>query len=400
MTARSILAVTLGALLVSCGSSHGVDDLDAGTEPPPCVPDTDDLDLLLAIENAGNVTEEIASLTLELPRLVRVLSTGDRDGDGTAEFDPVRSLHVAVVTSDMGVGGADVPTCGGGLFGHDFGDDGILMSSGPTWIPDCTPTYPSVLEFAAGGGEDVEAFASDLACLTWGVGSDGCGFEQQLEAVLKALSPSAPTSWTADGYEPPLFFRDTRGHGDRENAGFVREGSVLAVLLLSTEEDCSAADERIFDPAAEPYRSVDLNLRCFTFPEAVHPIERYVRGASGRAGLLGLRRSPTDFVFGVLAGIPTITIEDPAHPDYDAILDHPDMQEEIDPSMTTRLRPSCNVPGRGVAFPPRRIVRLARALEDGGAGVSVGSLCQDSFAGPIDGFVAQLATALTRPECR
>jgi hypothetical protein len=56
--------------------------------------------------------------------------------------------------------------------------------------------------------------------------------------------------------------------------------------------------------------------------------------------------------------------------------------------------------GRGIAFPPRRIVRVAQGLEQAGAGVSVGSLCQDSFAAPIDGFVARLAAPLTRPECR
>jgi hypothetical protein len=30
--------------------------------------------------------------------------------------------------------------------------------------------------------------------------------------------------------------------------------------------------------------SVDLNLRCFSFPEAVHPVERYVAASSGTRG--------------------------------------------------------------------------------------------------------------------
>jgi hypothetical protein len=122
-------------------------------------------------------------------------------------------------------------------------------------------------------------------------------------------------------------------------------------------------------------------------------------GVDDRAGLLGLRRDPRRLVFGVLAGIPVHAIEDPARPDYEAILDDPDMQEIIDPSMPTRLRPSCNVPGRGIAFPPRRIVRVARGLDAGGAGVVVGSLCQESFAAPIDAFVSRIAEPLTQPEC-
>lgn len=389
----------LACLLAACGGDD-VPPVDGGVDAGPvCVPDTDELDLLLVIENAGNVGEELASLTEDLPRLLTVLTTGDRDGDGTPDFDPVRALQVGVVTSDMGTGGVDIPPCTGGAFGSDFGDDGVLRTRGATSVTSCEASYPSVLAFAADAGEDLDAFTAELACLTLGVGTDGCGYEQPLEALLKALSPSVPTAWTAPGYAAPRFFRDTFGHGDGANAGFVREGSVLAVLLLAIEDDCSASDLALFDPAAEAYQSVDLSMRCFAFPEAQHPVDRYVGGEGGHAGLLGLRREPANLVFGVLAGVPVDAIEDPSRPDYDAILEHPLMQETVDPTMPTRLVPSCNVPGRGLAFPPRRIVDTARGLEQAGAGTVVGSVCQESYAGPIDAFVARIADALTRPEC-
>ncbi|UJR78759.1 hypothetical protein [Sandaracinus amylolyticus] len=354
--------------------------------------DTDELDLLFVIDDSGSMGEEQASLTEELPRFVQALSTGDRDGDGTRDFDPVTSLHVAVVTTDMGVGGNLVPTCDGGLFGAELGDDGVMITAGRTSILGCMPSYPAIFQYRA--GEDVADFAMELACVAT-VGTGGCGFEQPLEAALKAISPST----AREGYTPPIFLGGTRGHGDGVNAGFLREGSVLGVLVVTDEEDCSTPDPGIFDPSDERFSSADLSLRCFAFPDVPHRIERYVAGEDGRAGLLGLRRDPSRLVFGVLAGIPVDAATDPAHPDFDAILEHPDMQEIVDPSMPTRLRPSCNVPGAGVSFAPRRIVEVARGLDARGAGAVVGSICQNSFAGQFDGMIEALGAALTRPEC-
>ena len=35
-----------------------------------------------------------------------------------------------------------------------------------------------------------------------------------------------------------------------ENAGFLRENSALAIILLTDEDDCSARDPLLFDPEA------------------------------------------------------------------------------------------------------------------------------------------------------
>ena len=48
------------------------------------------------------------------------------------------------------------------------------------------------------------------------------GFEQQLEATLKAVTPSTAAT---------RFFGDTTGHADGANAGFRREGAVLAIVF-------------------------------------------------------------------------------------------------------------------------------------------------------------------------
>jgi hypothetical protein len=132
------------------------------------------------------MAEEQANLIAELPRLVRVLATGDVNGDGAADFMPPESLHVGFVSTDMGAGPSrGVPTCAAGL-----GDDGILRSRSRVTTAPCMATYPSgVFEFAR--TDDASAFAATLGCVA-DLGTGGCGFEQQLEAGLKAVTPIAP----------------------------------------------------------------------------------------------------------------------------------------------------------------------------------------------------------------
>ncbi len=321
-----------------------------------CDPGVDAVDLLFMVDNSNSMTEEQTSLAAAFPTLITALTTGDLNGDGTPDFPAVNDLHVGVVTADMGVGGYTVPTCSAA----DFGDDGILRTVGNTSLPGCMATYPSFLSF--GVGTDVTAFAEDFACVAV-VGTGGCGFEQQLEATLKAVTPST---------SPIRFVEDTTGHADDTNAGFLRPDSVLGLVVVTDEEDCSAADPDIFNPTSTTYTG-DLNLRCFHYPDAVHPVGRYV------SGLLDARARSGDVVFTAIAGIPTEVAGD----DFAAMLAHPDMVERIDPSMPTRLTPSCNVAGRGLAFPPRRIVTVAQEMARRGSVATVQSICQADFGGAI-----------------
>jgi len=222
--------------------------------------------------------------------------------------------------------------------------------------------------------DDAPAFANDVSCVAV-VGTSGCGFEQHLESMLKAVTPSTAESV---GRFDGVFGMGTVGHGDGPNAGFTRPGADLAIVVLAEEDDCSALDPELFNPASSVY-SGDLNLRCFAFPGAVQPVERYADGL-----LVG--RDPRRVHLLVIAGIPP----DAAGGDFDAILSHPDMQERIDPDMPTRLEPSCNVPGRGFAFAPRRMVEVGRLLDARGAHASIQSVCQADFTPAFDALFALL----------
>ncbi|MCB9596448.1 MAG: hypothetical protein H6719_27240 [Sandaracinaceae bacterium] len=360
----------------------------------------DEVDLLFLVDNSFSMSQEQASLITELPRIVDILASGDfdQDGDGPGDgemndpdFEPVRSLHIGVITPDMGTGGYPVMSCRE----PDFGDDGTLLTRGRTDIAGCMASYPPFFTFEPASGSSPADFARDVACVAT-TGTDGCGFEQQLEAMLKALSPSAPTSWTADGYAPPTFFRSTYGHADLVNDGFIRPNSVLAIIPLTDEEDCSARDPALFD-ASGPYSASNPNLRCFASPEALHPIDRYVDG------LLALRRDRSHLVYAPIVGIPEDLVPAAGEsPDWDRLIsDDPAlrddrMEERVDPTSGTRLVPSCNVPGRGEAYPPIRMLRVAQRLEEAGVGVTAQSICQESFQGALTRIIDLVRVALNQ----
>jgi hypothetical protein len=346
---------------------------DAG--PPPCIRD---IDLVFEIDTSNSMVEEQALLRAELPRLVRVLATGDRNGDGTPDFSPASSLHLGVITPDMGAGspppGTVVPTCDEGL-----GDDGILQARVRSPAAGCPVTYPSgIFEFRS--GSDPTAVANDFACVA-NVGTGGCGFEQQLEAALKALSPSAPTPWVRGDYVAPTFALGTFGHGDDANDGFVRVGSLLAITLVTDEDDCSVPDHSLFYPTDARYMATLLNLRCSAYPAALHPISRF------RDGFLQLRDDPRLLVFTAIAGTPTDATFGDSVAGYDMLLDDPDMANRVDPGTMMGLVPSCTGASTGSAFPARRLVETARDLNAAGARTHVGSICSGNYSADINAII-------------
>ena len=382
---RHALLVLVAATFAACTRTHtvhesdgarpdgGTSRIDAGTRDagPPigreCA-EAAPVDVLFVIDNSNDMAEQISDLAARFPAFVRaLLEPPDRDDDGEPDWLPVTDLHLGVVTTDMGTGGFTVPTCRE----PDFGDDGILRTQGNVAISGCMATYPTFLT-ARPGVSDPDATAEDLRCVA-DMGTGGCGFEQPLDATLKAITRSS---------SPVRFFRGTRGHADGANGGFIRDDSLLAVVLLTSEEDCSVADPELFNPSSATY-SGNLNLRCFMYPRAVHPVERYVNG------FIDVRTDrPEHLVYAAIVGVPTDLVADPARIDYDVILADERMQERVDPVDPNRLVASCNVPGRGLAFPPRRLVDVARGLSDRGAGTVVQSICQEDLTLPVEAITA------------
>lgn len=337
---------------------------------------TDKVDLLFLIDDSGSMEVEQRRLADQIERLVTLLTTGDRDGDGAQDFTPVADLQVAMVSSDMGTGGVAAPTCNDAV---DFGDDGIARTAGASGDATCAPSYAPVQRYNV---RDPDAnptrFAHDVACVAR-LGTSGCAFEHQLESVLKAVTPSGSAI---------RFHADTVGQGDRANVGFVREDSILAVVVLSDEDDCSAADPELFREGAGPYDGYPPNQRCAFYDGALHPVARYVDG------LRALRADqPERLLFAAIVGVPPDLVADPAHVNYDALLADPRMQPRP-LAGTNELEAVCRDPAGGTqsaAYPARRIVGVARGL--GEAGV-VQSICQSDYRPALDALVRKIASVI------
>lgn len=352
-------ATDTGEDAADAGEDAGGDSADADEDAGPgsCAPPTDLLDLLFVVDNSNSMFEEQASLVDGLDTLFDELAERGLD------------VRVGIITSDMGIG-MSIFTCE-----SERGDDGVLRRAGNTDITGCDEVYPRFIDFDA---ESAETASADVACVAQ-IGTGGCGFEQPLEAVLKAVTPA-----TSD----IRFQGDTTGHGDGLNTGLVRDDAALAVVLVTDENDCSASDLELFDPESETYDSPELNLRCFIYPDALHPVNRYVEG------LMELKGDARRIAFVSIAGIPVdlATSEVPVFAD---ILTDPRMEERPNPENPTQLTPSCNVAGRGLAFPPRRLVEVAQDASEAGIQVGLRSICED-FS--LEGLIPTLERATGRCE--
>jgi hypothetical protein len=325
---------------------------------------TDQVDLLIVVDRSASMLEELHSLSRELPKLAKALTAGDLNGDGTQDILPVQSLRVGITSSDLGAANSEVPSCAG------FGDNANLYPA-----PDGKPYF----EYTAGAPD--AAFA-DLTTLLTSLDTDGCGFEQPFEATLAALSGEAPYADVSKTWPAP------------EPTDFLRERSVLAVLLVTDEDDCSALPpQEIFRRSTQDPRYLlpdgqreGLNVRCALHEAddtSLRSVDEFV------ARLKALRADvKARLVFGAFAGVPASPTKTPAE-----WLEDPAMANVVegDPaSDLSTLRAACArtsgdgpLQGQGVttfATPARRIVRAAAAF--GARGV-VQSICNEDLATPL-----------------
>jgi hypothetical protein len=136
------------------------------------------------------------------------------------------SLHVGVVTTDLGTRSRLDPQPGPPI-GHCAGDG----DAGKLATFNAGLSFGNFLEDLRGpGGTRIRNFDSglvpELARLTDpapGTANTGCEFPQPLEAMRRALDPAT-------------------------NPDFIRPGAVLAIVFLTSQDDCSLARGAMLDP--------------------------------------------------------------------------------------------------------------------------------------------------------
>ena len=412
----------------------------------------DAVDLLFAIDNSGSMRDNQLNLARNFGPLLDPLIAPPLDpGTGRPRHPPVRSLHLGVISTDLGTPGSMVPSCAD----SDVGDDGLLnpvrngaaTRSHPPWTtapPNVRPArcehradqYPSFLDFDV-VRTDPEAFREDFVCNAY-LSVGGCGLEQPLEAVYRALVVHGA------------------GAGRGPNAGFVRDDAVLAIVVVTDEEDGSVRDCRyaepgdpdgicreggrgsalgVFDSTDPRWASEDLNLRFYTYApggpqDPTWPLDRYIDPTNPRRGYLSVKPSPELVIFSAITGVPlslpqrpgTRDPDDPANVDWEALLGRrPDgadgltaMSEEGPISMrhahrdahcTTRVVPACRREGtpwdpdacdttrQYFAWPSRRVAEVARRFASFGNG-TVSSICRRDYADALRRVVERIQRRL------
>ncbi|MEY4576565.1 MAG: hypothetical protein RL701_1268 [Pseudomonadota bacterium] len=420
-------AVSLGLCLSACNPSSASsgkkpnEDISAGhvggTRQPFSIHRVEKADVLFVVDNSNSMAGEQAALREQVPHLIEVLTRGERFPGDPQPFTPIRDLHVGVVSTDLGT---NAITGLGSACSPEGGDDGKLLHAPTTPLStQCRGIFPTFLSYTA--TDDLTQVAHDVACIA-DLGTGGCGFEQQLEAPLKAL-------WPADYHDdqgelvtpnPIQFLGGRPGRGDLPteqggNLGFLRndpnDPALLVIVLLTDEEDGSVMNNDHLWPSShyaktDPLATQDINLRLYFHPEQSFAISRYVDGfrklKPGHEELV---------VFTAIAGVPPDLVDSNALDAvdfadaaaraafYDHILDDPRMQQVPDEFTGTgkgNLKTSCErtTPGEDVAvvaYPPRRIVELAQAFGENGM---VQSICQDDFTGALDKILDAMAKPL------
>ncbi len=214
----------LGLVLAGCAdrtiASVSTEQGKVETKDLPSNP-AKDVDILFLIDNSGSMLAEQQSLQQNFPKFMNVLETLD----GGAP-----NMHIGVVTSDMGqkasdgTGTASVQGCA------QSGDDGAMTTAAAV-------TGRFIIDEANGAGRNrnYSGTLGDAFAALAGVGTTGCGIEQHLAAVSRALSNTSA------------------------NAGFLRQSAKLAVIVIADEDDCSLAHRNLFETGVD---GAVLNFRC------------------------------------------------------------------------------------------------------------------------------------------
>lgn len=249
-----------GALMGQGGGSMMPGQVVTG----PPVP-TDQVDLLLMVDNSISMFDKQAVLAGSLPSmLLRLTSPNCLDAQGaptgekadpsghcsrgTPEFTPVSDLHVGVITSSLGAHGGQ--TCAD-VAGDDRAQLLPLIRTDAqypvnTWNNSGFLAWDPAARSMPPGESDLESLTANFKNLVLSAGQSGCGFEAQLESWYRFLiDPDPPVhvpQVTDASVTKPEFVDAGQNPILKQRAQFLRRDSAVVVLMLSDENDCSIMD--------------------------------------------------------------------------------------------------------------------------------------------------------------
>lgn len=371
----------------------------------------DGVDLLVVIDNSASMEKEQQILSTGFFTLINSLAKPLEDSDWN--YPPVKNMRVAIVSSDMGfqygpkhesvILPSETKIC------KDIkGDDGQFLN-----VPAAatTPIISGKIRCDADGkqcptgysckdgacysesGDDLLVcnfsnqesyteteqsttnpdFTEQLACLAL-QGTDGCGIEQQLEASVRALERE-------------------------EQKAFLKKSHLLAVLVVSDEEDCSIKDPNLF---STKQWSDEVNTACNLNEDMLFETSRY------KEELVAIKDNQKEAViFAAIVGVPTV---DACQGDGAKVaaggclnleaMKLEELKYESKDGSYVHFREACSRYDKDgneltLARPGRRYVKVA---EDFGKNGYIYSICNDDWS-PAMQTIAEIIARQIEPTC-
>lgn len=246
--------------LASANGSASNQSTNPASAPRVEVSGFDKVDLLLVIDNSLAMADKQTVLTASMPRLLRRLTNPNCvNEDGSAvlegpmptvpcpggfhrEFAPLSDVHIGIVTSSLGDFGGD--TCPEeGVQNRSMNDHAWLLGA----LPRAKLGGGPFLAWADSGQASYEqqfAYQMDrLEASMFAASELGCGNEMPLEAMYRFLVDPQPASDVISLNQAA----NQRSGVDAKilsmRQAFLRPDSLVVVLILSDENDCSMRDD-------------------------------------------------------------------------------------------------------------------------------------------------------------
>ncbi len=335
------------------------------------------VDVLVVIDDSGTMFDKQTTLANNFGKFVQALETIPGG---------LPDLHLGVITTDVGTKGSgnampadDIGAAGqGGCSGT--GDGGNLTVGQATTI---TGNFVSDIKLPDGSRQRNYSDA-DLATVFGNmakVGTFGCGFEQPLHAMRRALE------------------------NNPQNPGFLRTDAILAVLFLTDEDDCSVRDPALFGPESatlgplQSFRCTRFGVTCAVggqTPNEMNQIGLKEQCAASTDDtlldpvapfhdfLVGLKADPSQVIVGGIIGTPTpVEVELVAPPG-------------AGPPQPT-LSHSCSNIVNGIDQPGDPGVRLKSFFDLFPNRNTFTSICQNDFTEAVEGTANLIAQTAGTP---
>ena len=208
---------------------------------PPCKTVTleqdKQVDVLFVVDNSNSMEHEQKNLKNNFYKFIDAIRTSKLN-------NKIPNVQIGIVSTDLGAGNYNLPSCESA-----GGDQGKLwnkpQSAGCTGPTDKYISYKDGKTNVPGSNPDAVARVKQAFQCISEIGLQGCGFEQTMQAARKALDPTLNV-----------------------NPGFLRKDAMLAVIFISDEDDCSAANSQLYDPSqqglTDPLGPLS-SFRCFEF---------------------------------------------------------------------------------------------------------------------------------------